>query len=656
MPLHMFDQRTQVHSSETYTDNTAPSEANFETNVVDLEGDLNSVRSMLHELRDVQSSNWWAALTAPTTFTSDSPSVRGVQDVAEDLWDLERQRILRRREVIGADIAVPACVAATGVLTLAANPGNNETVTIDTKTYTFQTVLTDVDGNVLIGATASDSIDNLIAAITLGAGSGTLYAASTTLHPTATAAAGAGDTMDATAKTSGTGGNSIATTETLAAVGSQWAAATLTGGAGDVVILGTGELPGNTTAAVGAVTTLGTVVAYESSFGTATLTEVAGADALSPKNMCKIANTNTGEPILDGSGNEIHALLQSESNTDGHTIGITTPNRVQLSFVVHNATNDDLELVDCTYIGGQSIDYAPVERYALADMPEHAWLGNDFVDAGAAAVTRQAVYDNQGTTPVDLTNNAILDIEAAGGYWEIRDDAEATLFRITEGSAGGTSTVAIEDDVDNFDVDAVDVDFDAGISVRTGGSRPIDVGINDGVVETTAGDLELQAAAEIWFDDGNKPAGWSLTQGVKLSEDAQEWTDIEAAFGEVSLYNMLLQLDDGASKSEAWAVVTGNIDANTNITGAGGSPNIDAQMPSYKGIDPLSTNYGVWLYINGQKQRPGADQAAGMDWYPHPTAANQATGDFYMNKDLRVRGGGSPPDSINMVVWGTPDP
>ena len=35
----------------------------------------------------------------------------------------------------------------------------------DTKTYTFQTVLTDVDGNVLIGATASDSIDNLIAGV-----------------------------------------------------------------------------------------------------------------------------------------------------------------------------------------------------------------------------------------------------------------------------------------------------------------------------------------------------------------------------------------------------------------------------------------------------------------------------------------------------------
>lgn len=117
--------------------------------------------------------------------------------------------------------------AAQGTLTLALNVANGETVTIDTKTYTFETVLTDVDGNVLIGATASDSLDNLIAAINLDTGAGTLYATSTTLHPTVSAAAGAGDTMVANAKTVGTDGNSIATTETLAGAGNQWDDTTL---------------------------------------------------------------------------------------------------------------------------------------------------------------------------------------------------------------------------------------------------------------------------------------------------------------------------------------------------------------------------------------------------------------------------------------------
>lgn len=131
-----------------------------------------------------------------------------------------------------------AALAATGILTLAENVANNETVTIDGKVYTFQTVLTDVDGNVLIGATASDSLDNLIAAIGLRAGRGTTYAALTIIHPTVTVEAGAGDTMDATAKAPGTDGNSIGSTETLAGVGNSWGGATLSGGtAGDDYII-----------------------------------------------------------------------------------------------------------------------------------------------------------------------------------------------------------------------------------------------------------------------------------------------------------------------------------------------------------------------------------------------------------------------------------
>ena len=118
-------------------------------------------------------------------------------------------------------------IKATGVLT-GTTIANTNTVVIDGKTYTFQDTLTDADGNVLVGASDSDSIDNLIAAITLGAGVGTLYATSTTLHPTVTAKAGAGDTMDAIAKTAGSVANAIATTETLTA--GSWANATLTGG------------------------------------------------------------------------------------------------------------------------------------------------------------------------------------------------------------------------------------------------------------------------------------------------------------------------------------------------------------------------------------------------------------------------------------------
>lgn len=119
-------------------------------------------------------------------------------------------------------------LAATGVLTLTGNALDTETVTIDTKVYTFQTVLTDVDGNVFIGASAAATISNLVQAIILGPGSGVAYAASTTLHPTVKAAIGTGDSVDATARLAGSQGNAIATTETL--TNGSWANPTLTGG------------------------------------------------------------------------------------------------------------------------------------------------------------------------------------------------------------------------------------------------------------------------------------------------------------------------------------------------------------------------------------------------------------------------------------------
>jgi hypothetical protein len=118
--------------------------------------------------------------------------------------------------------------AATGNFGVSANPLDTETVVIDSKTYTFQTTLTNSDGNVQIGVDAATSIANLVNAINLGAGSGTAYAAATTLHPTVSAAESDADSMLATAKTPGTAGNAIATTETV--TGGFWQDATLTGG------------------------------------------------------------------------------------------------------------------------------------------------------------------------------------------------------------------------------------------------------------------------------------------------------------------------------------------------------------------------------------------------------------------------------------------
>lgn len=119
----------------------------------------------------------------------------------------------------------PNATFATGTLTLSGNANDAETVVIGSKTYTFKTALTPAANEVLIGASASDSCDNLIAAINGGAGAGTLYGTGTTASTEVSAAAGTGDTVDLTALVEGPAGV-VATTETMTS--GAFGAATLT--------------------------------------------------------------------------------------------------------------------------------------------------------------------------------------------------------------------------------------------------------------------------------------------------------------------------------------------------------------------------------------------------------------------------------------------
>lgn len=83
--------------------------------------------------------------------------------------------------------------AGIGYVIAETQPADATTLTFGltgfTKVYTFQTVLTNVDGHVLRGADATASILNLKNAMILGAGSGTTYAAATTVNPYLSASA-----------------------------------------------------------------------------------------------------------------------------------------------------------------------------------------------------------------------------------------------------------------------------------------------------------------------------------------------------------------------------------------------------------------------------------------------------------------------------------
>lgn len=494
-------QDTQIRKSDLYDDTITPSLANYETNPVNIEDDLNALRSQLQNFLNrngagFPAGDWYGDLTAPVTF--ENGTQRGINEQNQQLHDLERKRVLVN-SINLSDVTVPAT--------------------------------------------------------------------------------------------------------------QNW------------VVLGLGELPSNTTAAIGAVTTLGTVAAFNATFDAHSLAEVSGSTAISPKNLSTVVDATTRDPILS-SGRTIYALFQTESNTDGSTMTGTTPDRAQLSFVRINATGDDLEAVPVSDIEGKIVNYSSTTRKALEDLTEQDFLKGAEVDVpSGATVTRQVAYDNQGTTPVELTTNATLDLNSAGIAWTIRDLVDAVLFRITEGSTGGTTTLQIGTDVDTFDVNAVVNDFNTGIRAATGTTR-IDVGVNAGVIETTgAADLRVLGAGELYLDDGNQTGStWAQTNGIKLSDTTAEWDDFETAFGEVSLLRgIYLAYTNAARNAKVYANVTANTNADTDVGGVGGGTNLDAQLPDMS-TGSFLTSYDVFL--NGNLLRPGADASANHDYYPGTSLVN----------------------------------
>lgn len=118
-------------------------------------------------------------------------------------------------------------VKAQGKLTLSVNPADGDTITVGTKTYTLQTTLTNVDGNIKIGGTVSDTQSNIVAAINLAGQPGTQYALATRVNEVITIADFSANEAIITSVIAGTTGNSIATTETFTSGSNLFDAATL---------------------------------------------------------------------------------------------------------------------------------------------------------------------------------------------------------------------------------------------------------------------------------------------------------------------------------------------------------------------------------------------------------------------------------------------
>jgi hypothetical protein len=196
------------------------------------------------------------------------------------------------------------------------------------------------------------------------------------------------------------------------------------------------------------------------------------------------------------------------------------------------------------------------------------------------------------------------------------------LFGVIEGSGAGTSQVNIYSDVDEFDVDALVNNFAAGMTIRSGGSYPITVGVTDGVIATTSGDLQVKAAGELILNDNNlvTEATWT-GPGVKLTDTAAEIILYETNFGgEVSLFDAINKAyDHGARNTKVYANVTSTTTANNDVGGVSGGANLDAQLPNMSG-GTFTSDYD--LFLNGILLRPGADDTANNDYYPGTSLPN----------------------------------
>lgn len=120
-------------------------------------------------------------------------------------------------------------ITTTGVFS------NNETVTIGSRVYTMKTALTasTTANEVLIGAAATNSLDNLKSAINGTAGGGTTYGSLTGAHAQVTAGTKTASTLAVNPIDKAVTNASIATTETCA--NASWGAGTVASGVGAVL-------------------------------------------------------------------------------------------------------------------------------------------------------------------------------------------------------------------------------------------------------------------------------------------------------------------------------------------------------------------------------------------------------------------------------------
>lgn len=320
-------------------------------------------------------------------------------------------------------------IQANELLTLTGNVSDGDQVELNGKTYTWNTVLGAADGDLFIGATANDSINNLVAAVTGGAGSGTLYAAATTTHTTMGAVNAGGDTMTGYALAGGTAGNAFTVSDpTDGGAVMSWGAGTLSGGtdndAKTATITDTSTVGGADAARISAAS-------LDRDTGILTLTFVA-----------KVIGTDNGPDAASMTIDyEAGGAVQTTVDNGAGAFAGTTAGGTTISGTVDYATGD----IDITWTGGTDVpfdgndvvvDYSYCQWSLDADN-EGVWsdrlklriTGNEnFFTSGDQSVSGAGEYSKFDLT-VLLTSTVTGEDEVKETYEEIVfSDADDALY------------------------------------------------------------------------------------------------------------------------------------------------------------------------------------------------------------------------------------
>lgn len=421
-------------------------------------------------------------------------------------------------------------------------------------------------------------------------------------------------------------------------------------------------------AAVGNATTEGAVVAFNATFGTATLAQVTGPTTLQPRNLCVIRDAITGDPILSGD-KIVYGLLQSQSAVNGHTFDDVN-NRVQITFVREDIAGEQLELVPVADIESNTINYAYVLRVFFDNLPQDAFLMGVFVDVGGAGggSTLQSVIDAQGGTTVNSLNDTTVSFGSStygwtfttgsGGFTEFGYDQGhrtriastenftvelgslstafqvgnsnmlSTYFRVAEDISGAVAQFTVGDwSVTHNTAATFSNELRAGIA-----NNYVSLGaLGQARVESEGGsDLILSGSLELLLNDSYKDlSSWGgSANGIPLADSAGDWDAYVDTVGSVSILAGIAEAALNASREKLTAVVTAaTIPANTDLQNG---VNIDAPLPAYTSGNFVSK---VDVYLNGQLMRNGADAAANFDVYP---GTDPSSGEIRFEFDLVV--------------------